>query len=49
MQFNQLLQYQPFEGLVETVPAYCTVTVIYDAVVVKKTCAPGETAAANCF
>jgi inhibitor of KinA len=47
MQLNQLLQRQPFEGLVETVPAYCTLTVIYDAPIIKKSCAPGETAAAK--
>ncbi len=43
MQFNQLLQRQPFEGLIETVPAYCTLTVMYDAPIIKKICAPGET------
>jgi inhibitor of KinA len=47
MRFNQLLQRQPFEGLVETVPAYNTLTVIYDAFIVKKACAMGETAAAK--
>jgi inhibitor of KinA len=32
---------------VETVPAYCTLTVIYDAVIIKKSCTHGETAAAK--
>ncbi len=47
IRFNQLLQRQPFEGLVETVPAYNTLTVMYDAFVIKKACAMGETAAAK--
>jgi inhibitor of KinA len=47
LQFNQLLQHRPFEGMVETVPAYCTLTVVYDALIIKKSCAPGETAAAK--
>jgi inhibitor of KinA len=41
------LQRQPFVGLVETVPAYCTLTVIYDAAIIKKGCVHGETAAAK--
>jgi inhibitor of KinA len=47
LQLNQELQRQPFAGLVETVPAYCTLTVVYDAAIIKKNCTHGETAAAK--
>jgi inhibitor of KinA len=47
MQFNQLLLGQPFAGMIETVPAYCTLTVFYDVATVKKGGATGQTASAK--
>ncbi|MEH3112457.1 5-oxoprolinase subunit PxpB [Pedobacter terrae] len=40
--FNQLLLDNPFSGLITTVPAYTTLTVVYDPLTVKLSDLPGE-------
>jgi inhibitor of KinA len=47
MACNHLLLQQPFAGMIETIPAYCTLTVVYDVLAVKKNGTAGQTAAAK--
>lgn len=41
--FNQLLKQHPFQGLITTVPAYATLTVFFDPLLVAQADLPGKT------
>ncbi len=47
LRWQEELLRHPFDGFIEAIPAYCTLTVCYDAVVVKKQTLPGKTVAAQ--